>query len=245
MKKRNLNPKVPGNYEVGYCRTPEATRFKPGQSGNLKGRPKGRTNKRLVLSEEGLKSIILSEAYRDIKVSDGEKQITIPMVQAVMRSLGVTAAKGNTRAQKLFTELLAATERSDKQRRDEWLETAVNYKTGWEMELERLRIHGIKPPDLIPHPDDIIVDFRLGTVEIRGPMSREELKDLKEWLSRRNAHKQELERLHQELRDLEDEDFRPMVQDDIDRTRENLAIIDRAIALRASKECVERLEASV
>lgn len=29
------------NYQVGYCRPPKTTRFKPGQSGNPKGRPKG------------------------------------------------------------------------------------------------------------------------------------------------------------------------------------------------------------
>jgi hypothetical protein len=32
------------NYEVGKGRTPKATRWKPGQSGNPKGRPKGSKN---------------------------------------------------------------------------------------------------------------------------------------------------------------------------------------------------------
>lgn len=33
-----------GDYEVGYCRPPKHSRFKPGQSGNKKGRPKGARN---------------------------------------------------------------------------------------------------------------------------------------------------------------------------------------------------------
>jgi Family of unknown function (DUF5681) len=40
------NPSRPParNYEVGKCRTPKATRWKPGQSGNPNGRPKGSKN---------------------------------------------------------------------------------------------------------------------------------------------------------------------------------------------------------
>lgn len=34
--------KPAGDYEVGYCRPPEHTRFRKGQSGNSKGRPKAR-----------------------------------------------------------------------------------------------------------------------------------------------------------------------------------------------------------
>ena len=32
------------SYEIGYCKPPVHTRFKPGQSGNPKGKPKGLTN---------------------------------------------------------------------------------------------------------------------------------------------------------------------------------------------------------
>jgi Family of unknown function (DUF5681) len=94
------------SYAVGHGKPPEATRFKPGQSGNPKGRPRGKKNKTDAPPHERLKSIILEEAYRKIKVNDGPSQVTVPMAQAVMRSLAVTAAKGNTRAQKLFSELL-------------------------------------------------------------------------------------------------------------------------------------------
>ncbi|MFM2257093.1 MAG: hypothetical protein RIQ28_940, partial [Pseudomonadota bacterium] len=32
-----MSEKKPGDYEVGYCKPPVATRFKPGQSGNPAG----------------------------------------------------------------------------------------------------------------------------------------------------------------------------------------------------------------
>ena len=39
-------------YEVGYGRPPKKTRFKPGQSGNPKGRPSGTRNLETDLREE-------------------------------------------------------------------------------------------------------------------------------------------------------------------------------------------------
>jgi hypothetical protein len=39
------------NYKVGYARPPEHSRFKPGRSGNPKGRPRRHRNLRTVLDE--------------------------------------------------------------------------------------------------------------------------------------------------------------------------------------------------
>jgi len=37
-------PAQQANYDVGYCKPPKDTQFKPGQSGNAKGSPKPKTN---------------------------------------------------------------------------------------------------------------------------------------------------------------------------------------------------------
>ena len=39
------------DYEVGYGKPPKRTRYKPGQSGNPKGRPKGSKSRRAVIDE--------------------------------------------------------------------------------------------------------------------------------------------------------------------------------------------------
>ncbi len=89
-----------------------------------------------ALNDERLKTIILEEAYRTISINDQNGQLDIPMAQAVVRSLAVNAAKGNQRAQTLFTQLLSSVERDNKKLHDEWFNTAIDYKISWERELE-------------------------------------------------------------------------------------------------------------
>ncbi len=165
----------PTEYEVGYAKPPVASRFKPGQSGNPKGRPKGAKNRRPALSEERMKDIILDEAYRTITVRDGDRSVSVPMAQAIIRSLAVNAAKGQHRAQRLFAELLAATERSRAELQERFLSSAIEYKVEWERELERrakLGIQDLPPP--LPHPDHVVIDIRAGTVRLAGPATKEE-----------------------------------------------------------------------
>lgn len=164
------------DYEVGYGKTPVESRFKPGQTGNPHGRPRG-SGKRPAppaLNAERLKAIVLEEAYRKVSVNDNNGTISIPMAQAVVRSMAVNAAKGNQRAQRLFTELLASVEGANKRLHDEWLEVAINYKVEWERELARRVTLGIIAPDPVPHPDHIIIDMFTGSVHITGPMTKDD-----------------------------------------------------------------------
>ena len=162
------------SYEVGYGKPPKHSRFKPGQSGNPSGRPRGSRNKFPALNEERLKDIILLEAYRTITVNDGDRRVTLPMAQAIVRTLALNAAKGNQRALNLFTEMLSTTERENKRLHDEWLQTAISYKVDWEQELERRKITGETGPDPLPHPDDIVINMQTGLVEVKGPFTKEE-----------------------------------------------------------------------
>ncbi len=222
-------PPGPRDYEVGYGKPPAATRFKPGRSGNPRGRPRGAKNKKPALNEERLKDIILEEAYRTIKLREGEKSVTVPIAQAVVRSLAVNAARGQHRAQRLFAELLGATEAANKRLYDECLEVVITYKNEWAKELERRRQLGIDAPEPIPHPDDIEIDMRTGQILIKGPMTREEKDRLDRLRNRKADFELQLAEFRQELIDDPDHEYRRFIEDEIAHSERILGIIRRAI----------------
>ncbi len=148
-----------------------------------------------------MKEIVLDEAYRDITVRDGARNVTIPMVQAVIRSMAVNAAKGQHRAQRLFAELLASVENSRKLLHDEYFDKALTYKLEWEKELERRKQLNITDlPDPLPHPDQIRIDMREGTIRMIGPMTKEDKVWFEQWEERKPQITNAVEALKENLK---------------------------------------------
>ena len=76
-------------YAVGYGRPPLHSRFKPGQSGNPKGRAKGSQNLRTILKQVSNEQILIREGDRSRRMS---------RMEALVRTTYTRAFKGDPKA---------------------------------------------------------------------------------------------------------------------------------------------------
>lgn len=84
--------KPPGDYTVGYKRPPANRQFKPGQSGNPKGRPKGAPT---------LAELFQIEAARMINMKSGDQIKKMPKGEALVRRIVDMALQGDIAAARL------------------------------------------------------------------------------------------------------------------------------------------------
>jgi hypothetical protein len=84
------------NDDVGYRRPPKHTQFKPGQSGNPRGRKRGVPNVRAEIEAE------LAEL---MPLRRGEQQVAVSKARILVKSVVAAALNGNMSAAKLLFDL--------------------------------------------------------------------------------------------------------------------------------------------
>jgi hypothetical protein len=90
-----------GTYEVGFGKPPKRARFKKGQSGNLKGRPKGTLNLATVLERTLREKMLINE--------NGRRK-TVTKLEAAIKQLTNKAASGELKALQLLAGLVRSAE---------------------------------------------------------------------------------------------------------------------------------------
>lgn len=153
---------------VGYKRPPKETRFKKGQSGNPKGRPKTVD----MDSDRSANSIALKEGERPISVREGTEIRDMPTINAVVRKQAGTALSGNAYAQKHVIERYDRAERERRQRIAKEVEIYTHYVETRRAEIAEAKAKGLSIPGPLPHPDDVIIDPEKGVTFV-GPFTEE------------------------------------------------------------------------
>jgi hypothetical protein len=97
-----MPPEDQRDYEVGYGKPPRHTRFKKGQSGNPRGRPKGSKNLPTLLSEALNEPVVVAENGRRRKIT---------MRQAIIKQLVKRSATADLRAMKILLDMVRDLER--------------------------------------------------------------------------------------------------------------------------------------
>lgn len=97
------------DYEVGYCKPPKHSQFKPGKSGNSTGRVKGSL---------GLRAELKAELNQKVAVTENGKTHRIPKRRLVIKSLVAKAAKGDVRAADRLLHLVIQAEGFEDERPD-------------------------------------------------------------------------------------------------------------------------------
>jgi hypothetical protein len=89
-----------GKYKVGYKKPPQHTRFKPGQSGNPKGRRRG---------SENVKTMVRRTVNEKVSVREGDKTRQMTKLEAGLQAQLLKAMKGDPRG---FTAMLNVVQRT-------------------------------------------------------------------------------------------------------------------------------------
>jgi Family of unknown function (DUF5681) len=97
-------PAANQGYKVGYRRPPLESRFKPGTSGNKKGRPKGSRN---------AKSIVEEVVNSPVTIRENGKARKTTKLRAVIEATTLNAMKGDIRAVNALVALLIRTGQLD------------------------------------------------------------------------------------------------------------------------------------
>ncbi|MGB3502894.1 MAG: DUF5681 domain-containing protein [Mesorhizobium sp.] len=170
---------------TGYANPPQHTRFQKGQSGNPKGRPRGYP-RGLSFSDQPTLVAAHDAANKKIKIREGDITKEVTATEALLNAAVAYGIKGNARYAGLALDIIRTAEQARvheiRERNERW----QSYKVAKSAELAAIAERGEPEPLILPHPDDIVIDHKIGP-SFLGPMTLEEQKKMEESVAFRRA----------------------------------------------------------
>lgn len=166
-----IKSEILGIKPVGYKSPPKHTRFKKGQSGNPRGRPK----KEPVAETPGfpVEQAILAETERLVPIRENGETREMKAIEIVQRANFKSAANGSPYAQRIYIENHYRAKRAEEKAIDEDHAFWRDYVVTRNREIAEAKRNGQEAPARLPHPDDVV--FKPGKpVYFVGPCTEEE-----------------------------------------------------------------------
>ncbi|MGB5483032.1 DUF5681 domain-containing protein [Parasphingorhabdus sp.] len=182
---------------MGYGNPPQGTQFKKGQSGNPKGRPKGnKPNPRSsssLLDLNAFPKLLKAEMERMLVVKENGQAIKITVLEAAVRSMGVSAVKGSRLAQRDLINLVRTTEKEKNEILRAEMAIVSDYMAHCAVQTEMAKEAGLPEPEFIPHPDDVIINPETGEMGVNGPVTPEDKARWDSMLENRDNHAKDVQ----------------------------------------------------
>ena len=117
----------------------------------------------------------------------------LPQFNPFVIKVTVNAANGNTRAQLILLDYVMSFEADRSAAAAELLKTAVEYKEKWASIFAECDHRDIDRPHPLPHPDDVVIDYKTGEVRIQGPVLTEQREAQETALDNKRKFERDLE----------------------------------------------------
>jgi hypothetical protein len=174
---------------VGYGHPPKHTRYKKGTSGNPSGRPKGSKNK-MQFGNRKLDKSILKQAELLVRVNGKNGAEHVSLLEAMIRSMMLSAAQGKLGFQKLSLAMIDKAEERKAQEDQDNIEFVI--RVNKENNLKRERALALKDferaESILPLEEHLGIDPVTLEIMLTGPCDADEkaLWD-KTWASKRDS----------------------------------------------------------
>ncbi|MCW1401924.1 DUF5681 domain-containing protein [Novosphingobium sp. MW5] len=168
-------PKGQDDDAVGYGKPPRSGQIKKGEIRNLKGRPRKAKAKPLVVPQYlPTQKAIRKSGQRVHQVKVNGEVTEMSGYDAAMNVLFQMALKGGPMAMRLYLSLQREEDARQAVRQEGSFEFWKDYHPKAKAEVKAAQAAGDPEPDLVPHPDDIVLDYEDRRVRFNGPIDEEE-----------------------------------------------------------------------